>query len=538
MNKFITCLAFFFSSLVLHAQGQLETGVYLGYANYLGDLVEPTFTLKQSEFSGGVWLRYDFSDKINFKSSLVFGKIAGDDANYSNNSVRAASFESPFIEGALVAEYDFFGRRQPIKSVGIFKALSPYAYAGFGLGLFNTSTRFGSSSPEASMDLRENYSDVQMIVPVGFGIRAYVSRSTSLGVDFGIRNTFTDYLDGVSKAGNPDNNDLYFMGALTIGYTLGNSDIDKDGIVNKKDKCPELPGPAKFGGCPDTDADGITDEEDQCPDQPGTVRLKGCPDLDGDGIADQYDDCPENAGIRRFGGCPDTDDDGIVDLEDNCPDQPGIPSLNGCPDADRDGVTDLKDECPLEAGVIALNGCPDSDRDGIADKDDLCPKEAGVLVNNGCPDKDTDGDGLIDRDDRCPELAGPTDNSGCPEIKQEDKAVLNYATANVEFGTGSDELTPASKEILDKIIGLLKKYKGYHLRINGHTDNVGDPEKNLLLSEKRAKACYNYLFLNGVDPTLVTYAGYGETSPIGDNETEDGRTQNRRVEFILSTEEF
>ncbi len=522
----------------MQAQGQLESGIYLGYANYLGDLVEPTFTFQQSEFSGGVWLRYNVSDKINFRSSLIFGKIAGDDANYNNNLTRAASFESPFIEGALLVEYDFLGKRQPIKDVGIFKAVSPYIYGGLGLGLFNTSTQFSSSSPESAMDLSEDYSDVQVVVPVGFGVRANVNKSISVGVDFGLRNTFTDYLDGVSHAGNSDNNDLYFIGGVAVGYTIGNSDLDNDGIVNRKDKCPELPGPTKFGGCPDTDNDGITDDEDQCPGQPGTARLDGCPDRDADGIADQYDDCPDNAGIRRFGGCPDTDNDGIVDLEDNCPDEPGIPSLNGCPDADRDGVMDSKDACPLEPGLMLLNGCPDTDHDGIADKEDLCPEEAGNLVNNGCPDKDTDSDGLIDRKDRCPELAGPADNRGCPEIKKEDKAVLTYAMTNVEFETGSDELTPSSLKLLDKIISLMKKYKGYHLRINGHTDNIGEPENNLLLSEKRAKACYNYFFLKGVEPTLITYAGYGESNPIGDNETEDGRMQNRRVEFILSTEEF
>jgi len=538
MQRLTTILFCLLTTFAALAQDQLEMGVYIGYANYIGDLVQPSFTFNQSNLAGGAWLRVGVNKSFNVRSSLVFGKLEGDDAYYNDVASRGASFESPFVEGALVAEWEVLGKRKDMQEVGLLNAISPYTFGGLGLGLYNTSTKFRVQSPEASQDKSTNFSDFQFTVPIGFGLKAKINPSVSIGAEFGMRVSFTDYLDGVSHAGNPDNNDHYFSGGIMVGYTLGNNDLDHDGTVNRKDRCPKLPGPVKFNGCPDSDGDGITDAEDECPNDAGTVRLNGCPDADDDGIADLYDDCPYNAGIRRFGGCPDTDDDGIVDMEDNCPDEPGIPSLNGCPDSDRDGITDSKDHCPLDPGEISLNGCPDSDKDGIIDSEDECPVLAGPKENKGCPDKDTDEDGVVDRKDRCPDLAGPTNNNGCPEIKKEDQEVLNYATTNVEFETGSNELTPASKQILDKIIAILKKYDGYNLRISGHTDNVGDADKNLLLSEERAKACYNYLFLNGVKPTLLTYAGYGESRPIDDNDTEEGRMKNRRVEFVLTTEEF
>jgi outer membrane protein OmpA-like peptidoglycan-associated protein len=115
-------------------------------------------------------------------------------------------------------------------------------------------------------------------------------------------------------------------------------DTDKDGIVDSKDKCPTVPGLAKYNGCPipDTDKDGINDEEDKCPTVAGTAKYKGCPipDTDNDGVNDEEDKCPSVAGLARYKGCPipDTDNDGVNDEEDKCPNTPGPKSNNGCPE--------------------------------------------------------------------------------------------------------------------------------------------------------------------------------------------------------------
>ena len=86
------------------------------------------------------------------------------------------------------------------------------------------------------------------------------------------------------------------------------ADTDKDGITDDKDKCPTVPGIAKYEGCPipDTDKDGINDEEDKCPTVAGVARYQGCPvpDTDGDGVNDEEDKCPNLAGPRENQGCP------------------------------------------------------------------------------------------------------------------------------------------------------------------------------------------------------------------------------------------
>ncbi len=114
-------------------------------------------------------------------------------------------------------------------------------------------------------------------------------------------------------------------------------DTDKDGIIDSEDKCPTVPGLAKYQGCPipDTDKDGINDEEDKCPTVPGLARYQGCPipDTDKDGINDEEDKCPTVPGLARYQGCPipDTDNDGTNDEEDKCVTIPGPKENFGCP---------------------------------------------------------------------------------------------------------------------------------------------------------------------------------------------------------------
>ena len=116
---------------------------------------------------------------------------------------------------------------------------------------------------------------------------------------------------------------------------------------------------------PDTDGDGIADDVDKCPTVPGTAKYNGCPipDTDHDGINDELDKCPTVPGLAKYDGCPipDSDNDGINDEEDKCPTQPGPKERMGCPvtDRDNDGINDDVDKCPDIAGSAANNGCPD-----------------------------------------------------------------------------------------------------------------------------------------------------------------------------------
>lgn len=231
----------------------------------------------------------------------------------------------------------------------------------------------------------------------------------------------------------------------------------------------------------------------------------------------------------------DKDGDGIADSEDACPDKPGTKENKGCPltDRDGDGIPDDKDKCPDKAGLADNDGCPESDKDGdgIPDSIDKCPDAAGLRVYAGCPD--TDNDGIPDHEDECPKIPGSVANNGCPVIEKEDKKTLDVAMQAVQFETGSAVLKAQSGTVLKQIANIMSRYPDFNMVISGHTDNVGRPAFNQTLSERRAKACFDYLIKEGVPAYRLNYAGYGDSRPISTNATDKGKSLNRRVEFNL-----
>lgn len=259
-------------------------------------------------------------------------------------------------------------------------------------------------------------------------------------------------------------------------------------------------------------------------------------DSDKDGIIDADDNCPHKAGVPELKGCPepvDADGDGVVDTEDSCPEVAG--SLNGCPDTDGDGIIDKNDDCAEVAGVAELNGCPqptDSDGDGVVDVDDRCPETPGLAELGGCPDMD--GDGFADIDDKCPEVPGVAAQDGCPEVV-DDTVIeqMKNISENIFFEFDSFTLKADSKAKLDEVLAILNQYQNFNLSIEGHTDSSGPSAYNQTLSEKRAAAVRSYLVSRGVPAERVSSVGYGESNPIADNSTADGRAQNRRVELLL-----
>jgi outer membrane protein OmpA-like peptidoglycan-associated protein len=315
----------------------------------------------------------------------------------------------------------------------------------------------------------------------------------------------------------------------------GCPDSDRDGIKDMDDHCPQEFGLAEFNGCPDKDGDKIPDKDDACPDLAGPAELRGCPDRDNDGVIDPKDKCPDDAGLVAFDGCPDSDGDGIIDDEDACPNDPGPLLYDGCPDTDGDGVLDFLDACITVAGPKENNGCPwpDTDGDGLLDKDDDCPTLAGPIKNKGCPFQDTDNDGILDKDDDCPNTPGPVENRGCPKIDKEVEEILKTAFDNLEFETGKDIIKAASIPSLTELAGVLKKKADWGLQISGHTDNVGDDQKNMILSKKRAEAVKAFMVTQEIDAARLYVLFFGETMPIASNDTPEGRQKNRRVEMKI-----
>ncbi|WP_127126645.1 OmpA family protein [Pseudoflavitalea rhizosphaerae] len=116
--------------------------------------------------------------------------------------------------------------------------------------------------------------------------------------------------------------------------------------------------------------------------------------------------------------------------------------------------------------------------------------------------------------------------------------VVEFADKNaVLFGFDKADLTPATENSLNKLVQILKEYPDTNIEVQGHTDSRGTDEYNMQLSQRRATSVAGYLTRNGVASSRVTTKGYGESAPVATNDTDEGRAQNRRVNFLITANE-
>lgn len=105
--------------------------------------------------------------------------------------------------------------------------------------------------------------------------------------------------------------------------------------------------------------------------------------------------------------------------------------------------------------------------------------------------------------------------------------------AGVYFDTNKSNVQGTSATTLDKLAGIFKEYPKSNILVEGHTDSAGSDEYNMTLSKQRAQSVTNYLIAKGIDASRFDTKWYGETQPIGDNSTTDGKAKNRRVELAI-----
>ena len=216
-------------------------------------------------------------------------------------------------------------------------------------------------------------------------------------------------------------------------------------------------------------------------------------------------------------------------------------------DRDGDGIVDSDDACPDVAGVATsdpkTNGCPsDRDHDDVPDVSDACPDVPGVTTSdpktNGCP-SDRDHDTIVDTLDACPDVPGPANSdpkkNGCPLAFVKGDQI--QITEQVKFRFGLADLDPVSDAVLAAVLNVLQTNTDIGvIKIEGHTDSRGSAALNKKLSSDRAQAVAKWLVAHGIERSRVTSAGFGPDRPIDTNDTDEGRANNRRVEFHIEGE--
>ena len=215
--------------------------------------------------------------------------------------------------------------------------------------------------------------------------------------------------------------------------------------------------------------------------------------------------------------------------------------LADCPDLDldQDGVSNFLDGCSAVKGPSENRGCPDTDKDGdtVVDRLDGCIDQAGPVQNTGCPWPDRDGDTVADSEDNCPKDVGPRENQGCPAAKKQlviitrEKLIIKD---KVFFDTGRATILAKSNGLLDQVAAVLAQHPEIAaLQVEGHTDNVGNAERNKVLSQDRANAVKAYLVKAGIEEKRLVPVGFGQERPADTNDSPAGRDNNRRVEFNI-----
>ncbi|MFN3593069.1 MAG: OmpA family protein [Thiobacillaceae bacterium] len=250
--------------------------------------------------------------------------------------------------------------------------------------------------------------------------------------------------------------------------------------------------------------------------------------------------CPEPPVAAKPAATPapavkDSDGDGVPDDKDRCPGTPPGAKVDarGCElDSDGDGVIDRLDKCPnTPAGArIDARGCElDSDGDGVVDRLDRCPgTPPGRKVDaQGC-ELDSDGDGVVDVLDQCPDTpkGDKVDARGCTLAN-------TIILRGVNFDNDSAEIRADARPILDEAVATLKRYPWLKVEVAGHTDSRASRAYNLDLSQRRAQAVMDYFVQMGIEAGRLSARGYGESQPIADNATAEGRAANRRVELRI-----
>jgi opacity protein-like surface antigen len=190
--------------LFICAQTRLHADLFTGFANYYGDLQNKPITLDQSSLAIGAGIKYELDDHIAFRTGFMYGKIGADDKrNKPSLQLRNLNFQSKVFEWNVISEYTLFDLNR--------KQFSPYAFAGVALFHFNPYT-FDSLGNKfflkplstegeglSAYPDRKSYHLTQFAIPFGVGIKFRVANNVVLAYEFGLRKTFTDYLDDVSK---------------------------------------------------------------------------------------------------------------------------------------------------------------------------------------------------------------------------------------------------------------------------------------------------------------------------------------------------
>jgi outer membrane protein OmpA-like peptidoglycan-associated protein len=428
-------------------------------------------------FTGRGFIGFEITNNVAIEIGAGYGQFKTEDDYNSQTGLYNPDTVNAEIKTDIIP-VDLRIRLSPWAKTA--KNWNPYFYVGAGIMNYKV-----QSVPGA--DVSSQYSIIQSgfsgIFPVGLGTEIRMSKNVMLDFSGGFTYTTSDVLNNFEV---PSFNDCAANVALGITFAGGDdcdTDNDRDGLT----KCRE----EQIGTDPnvaDTDGDGLNDGDE-------VNRYMTDPlnrDTDGDGLTDGDE-------VLKYLTNPlskDTDSDGLTDYEE-------IFTYNTLPnnrDTDGDGLTD-GDE------VLIYRTDPrmvDTDLGSIGD---------GVEVNRGT------------------DPLNPDDDLPKPPVVEPMQVGAVIILEGINFASGSYEISAGSDAILEQAYSTMLNNPEIIVEISGHTDSRGGYEMNMELSRNRAESVKGWLVAKGIDGSRIETAGYGQNNPIASNDSEEGRYQNRRIEF-------
>ncbi len=373
---------------------------------------------------------------------------------------------------------------------------NPYLYVGIGFVGYEVSRPDIEQLP-AYMRPTYKTSGMSAYVPLGIGAEIDLDEGLGLDLNLGYNIAFTDNLNGIRT---DDPSDAFWT--FGVGLTFSSDGTSRHYARTTIASSDSRRWDRRVTG-PDADGDGLSDEEEW---RYHTDPYN--PDSDGDGIRDSYEIFTFHTDPSRY----DTDGDGLSDGDE-------VRMYNTDPlkrDTDGDGLDDNMEVKATKTNPID----PDTDHGGVKD---------GAEVAQHLNPMDASDDKLY----TSIQPVTPSSVEPKPSTDRRLDLSLRYLLNGIVFQTGSAQISPASIGILNNAVRVLVDNPDLVVEIQGHTDNVGGAAFNLDLSRRRATAVKSWLVNKGINERRLTIKGFGYSRPIASNSTEDGRQQNRRIEFVI-----